>query len=248
MNSSKLQSSKSWLISSSGFSQANLSLAVHRLSWRSRSAISRATSSRLLSQSCRWIVAIMRVLVEAAAGAVAGYVVEVAVLEAFAGSFAEVGGVFVAATLFAGGEGAGFGAGDLLVGGHAFEEELGCGDGDFDRGARVDLQRREFVEEALDGMELGEDGLRGLLVVEFDGAAEVEPLLDLLGVGVGEVGVVDVGDGLADELADDDVGTLHLAFVLELDLAGDAGEGGEDVADARDDERPAVDLATTFDV
>ena len=53
-------------------------------------------------------------------------------------------------------------------------------------------------------VELGEDGLRGLLVVELDGAAEVEPLLDLLGVGVGEVGVVDVGDGLADELADDE--------------------------------------------
>jgi hypothetical protein len=81
-------------------------------------------------------------LVEAAAGAVAGYVVEVAVLEAFAGSLAYVGGFFVAASFFAGAEGAGFGAGDLLVGGHAFEEELGGGDGDFYRGAGVDLEGR----------------------------------------------------------------------------------------------------------
>ena len=72
-------------------------------------------------------------------------------MQAFAGSLGEGGGVFVAAALFAGGEGTGFGAGDLLVGGHAFEEELGGGDGDFDRGAGVDLQRREFFEEALDG-------------------------------------------------------------------------------------------------
>ena len=48
-------------------------------------------------------------LVEAAAGAVAGYVVDVSVLEAFAGSLAEGGGVFVALALFAGAEGAGFG-------------------------------------------------------------------------------------------------------------------------------------------
>ncbi len=78
---------------------------------------------------------------------------------------------------------------------------------------------------------------RGLLVVELDGAAEVEPLLDLLRVDAGEVGVVDAGDGLADELAHDDVGALELALVLELDLAGDAGKRGEDVADAGHDER-----------
>ena len=111
------------------------------------------------------------VLVEAAAGAVAGYVVDVAVLEAFAGSLAYVGGFFVATTFFAGGEGAGFAARDFLVGCHAFEEEFGCGDGYFDGGAGVDLQGREFFEETLDGVELGEDGLCGLLVVELDGTA-----------------------------------------------------------------------------
>ena len=39
--------------------------------------------------------------------------------------------------------------------------------------------------------ELFERGGGGLLVVELDGAAEVEPLLDLLGVGGGEVAVED---------------------------------------------------------
>ena len=47
-------------------------------------------------------------------------------------------------------------------------------------------------------------------------------------------------DGGADDLADDGVGAAHLALVLELDLAGDAGERGVDVADAGDDERFAV--------
>jgi hypothetical protein len=82
-------------------------------------------------------------------------------------------------------------------------------------------------------LQLLRDDFAELLVVELDGAAEVEPLLDLLGVGVGEVAVEDVGDGGADDLADDGVGALHLAFVLELDLAGDAGERGVDVADPR---------------
>ena len=65
-------------------------------------------------------------------------------------------------------------------------------------------------------------------------------MLDLLGVDAGEVGVEDGGDGGADDLADDGVGSTHLAFVLELDLAGDAGEGGVDVADAGDGEFFAV--------
>ncbi len=106
----------------------------------------------------------------------------------------------------------------------------------------------EFFEEALDLLELGERSGGGLGVVELDGAAEVEPLLDLLGVGVGEVLVEDVGDRGADDLADDGVGAAHLAFVLELDLAGDAGERGVDVADAGDDEAFAVDQGAAFGV
>ena len=56
------------------------------------------------------------------------------------------------------------------------------------------------------------------------------------------------GDGLADDLADDGVGAAHLAFVFELDLAGDAGERGVDVADAGDDEGFAVEKSAAFGV
>ena len=85
-------------------------------------------------------------------------------------------------------------------------------------------------------LELFERAGGGLRVVELYGAAEVEPLLDLLGVGVGEVLVEDAGHAGADDLADDGVRAAHLAFVFELDLSADAGEGGVDVADAGDDE------------
>ncbi len=64
----------------------------------------------------------------------------------------------------------------------------------------------------------------------------------------GEVLVEDGGDGLPNDLADDGVGSAHLALVLELDLAGDAGERGVDVADARDDGGLAVDEGAAFGV
>ena len=113
----------------------------------------------------------------------------------------ELAGVYVSLLLFGGGEAAFFAAADALVGGHAFKEELGGGDGDFGLGFGGDVEGGELVEEALDLLELLEGGGGGLLVVELDGAAEVEPLLDLLGVDGGEVLVEDVGDGLADDLA-----------------------------------------------
>ncbi len=74
-----------------------------------------------------------------------------------------------------------------------------------------------------------------MCVVELDGASQIEPLLDLLGVDAAEVLVEDVGDRGADDLADDGVGSADFAFVFELDFAGDAGERGVDVAYAGDD-------------
>ena len=131
---------------------------------------------------------------------------------------------------------------------HAFEEELGCADGDFWFGLGVDVEWGEFFEEALDLLEFVEGVGCGLGVVELDGSPEVEPLFDLLGVGGGEVLVEDGGDGLADDLADDGVGSAHLAFVLEFDLAGDAGECGVDVADSWDGEGFAVEECAAFGV
>ena len=57
-----------------------------------------------------------------------------------------------------------------------------------------DLQRRKLFEEPLDLLEVGKSRRAGLVIVELHVAAEVEPLLDLLRVGFGEVAVVDLAD------------------------------------------------------
>ena len=76
-------------------------------------------------------------------------------------------------------------------------------------------------------------------VVDLQRAAEVEPLGDLPQVGAGEVAVEDVADGRADDVAGDVVGAAQLAFVLELELAGDRRQRGVDVGDARHGDRLA---------
>ena len=106
----------------------------------------------------------------------------------------------------------------MRCGVHAFEEKTRRADGYFGFGFAVDIERGEFFEEALDLLELFLAVGGGLCVVELDGAAEVEPLLDLLGVGGGEVLVEDVGYAGADDLVDDGVGLAHLAFVLESSI------------------------------
>ena len=131
---------------------------------------------------------------------------------------------------------------------HAFEQKLSGGDGDFRLGFGRDAQRREFVEEALNLLQLGERRGGRLRVVQLHRAAEVEPLFDLLRVQAGKVLVEGGGDGLPDDLADDGVGAAHLAFVLQFDLAGDAGQRGVDVADTRHDEGFAVNQGTAFGV
>ncbi len=70
---------------------------------------------------------------------------------------------------------------------HAFEEKLSGTDGDLGLGFCVDLEGGEFFEEALDLLQLFDRSSGGLRVVELHGATEVEPLFDLLGVGVGEI-------------------------------------------------------------
>ena len=60
---------------------------------------------------------------------------------------------------------------------------------------------------------------------------------------VREVAVGHVGDGGANQLARDAVGALQLAFVFQLELAGDRRQRGVDVGDARHDRLFAVDAA-----
>ena len=74
-------------------------------------------------------------------------------------------------------------------------------------------------------------GIHGL--IELERAAEVEPLDDLREVDAFEVLVVDLADGGADEFAGHGVAALEFAFVFEFELAGDGGQGGVDVDDAR---------------
>ena len=50
-----------------------------------------------------------------------------------------------------------------------------------------------------------------------------------------EIGVERFSDRCADQLAADVVGAFHFAFVFEFEFAGDGGQRGIDVADARDD-------------
>src|SRR6202051_699431 len=123
-------------------------------------------------------------LVEAAASAVFGVLVAFGL--AFAHLFGVAGGFVGAGFFLGGGEDALFGAAEALVGVHAFEEKLGGADGDFGLGFCSDFERGKFFEEALDLLELCEGAGGGLRVVELHGAAQVEPLLDLLGVGAGE--------------------------------------------------------------
>ena len=134
------------------------------------------------------------------------------------------------------------------MGVHAFEQELGCADGSLRSGFCINLEGREFFKETLDLLQLFEGAGGGLGVVELNCAAEVEPLFDLLGVGVGEVPVENTLYAAADDLADDGVGTPHLAFVFEFDLAADAGQSGVDVANARDDEGLTVNQRSAFGV
>ncbi len=87
-------------------------------------------------------------LVEAAAGAVAGGFIALDL--AFAHAFGVVGGLVVTGFFLGGGEAALFGAADAFVGIHAFEEELGGADGCFGFGFRADLERERVFRRGLE--------------------------------------------------------------------------------------------------
>ena len=67
----------------------------------------------------------------------------------------------------------------------------------------------------------------------FQFAAHLKPLHDGLKVGVAQVLGEYLADGGANQFAGDGVGALQLAFVFQFQLAGDGGNGGVDIRDAR---------------
>ena len=64
-------------------------------------------------------------------------------------------------------------------------------------------------------------------------ASQIEPLHDLLHVSAREVFVVGLGDSRTNQLTPNEVGTLHLAFIFQFQLAGDRRQSSVDVANTR---------------
>jgi hypothetical protein len=127
-------------------------------------------------------------------------------------------------------------AADALVRVQALEDEFGGGDLLLRTFFLRDAERAEFVDEALNVFKFSRASRAETESGQLNLAAEVEPLHDLLHVGAGEVFIVSFGDGGADEFAAYVVRAFHLAFIFEFEFAGNGGQGGVDVADARHDE------------
>src|ERR1035437_4366193 len=139
--------------------------------------------------------------------------------------FAGLGFVF-------GGEAAFFVAADAAVGVEPFEDELGGG-----RAYGLvfgEAERPGLLHQALNGIQLADHGggIDGL--IELERAAEIEPFDHRRKINALEVLVEDLADGAADEIAGDGIAAFQLALVFQFQFAGDGGEGGVDVGDARD--------------
>src|ERR1019366_1493932 len=93
----------------------------------------------------------------------------------------------------------------------------------------------QFVQQSLDAAQLVQHFLRAGGVTHLDLAAEIEPLHYLVHVAVAvEIFVVGASDGGANDLAHHVVGALQFAFVFQFEFAGHRGQGGINVANARD--------------
>src|ERR1035437_5797352 len=115
-----------------------------------------------------------------------------------------------------------------------FEDELGGG------GARAyglvfgEAERPGLLHQALNGIQLADHGggIDGL--IELERAAEIEPFDHRRKINALEVLVEDLADGGADEIAGDGIAAFEFALVFQFEFAGDGGEGGVDIGDARD--------------
>src|ERR1035438_1969103 len=111
----------------------------------------------------------------------------------------------------------------------AFKEKLGSGNNLWRRVRRLCANGQKHFEEALNLLEVMMRRGGWLIVVQFYGSAQVEPLLDLLGVGIGEVAVENLAHRGPNQIADHCVGAAHFSLVLQLKLAGYSRHRGVDI-------------------
>ncbi len=100
-------------------------------------------------------------------------------------------------------------------------------------------QIAHFFHQSLNGRQLLHHGGGIDALIELQRTAQIEPLDDLPDVGALEILVVDLAHRNADQLAGHGVAAFQLAFVLQLELAGDGGQGGVDIEHARHRDRLA---------
>src|ERR1700683_4152401 len=100
--------------------------------------------------------------------------------------------LLLARGLLLGAETALFTAAEPLVSVHAFEQEFRPSYRDLRRVGGLNRDRRQLRKQTLNLLQLFQDGLRRLIVVNAHCAPQVEPLLDLLGVGAREILVEDL--------------------------------------------------------
>src|ERR1035438_7542569 len=132
-----------------------------------------------------------------------------------------------------GGEAALFVAADAAVGVEPFEDELGGGGAHAIGLVFGEAERLRLLHEALNGVQLPDHGggIDGL--IELERTAEIEPFYDPRKIDALEVLVVDLADGSADQIAGHGIAAFELALVFQFELAGDGGERGVNVGDAR---------------
>src|SRR6266571_2334113 len=124
---------------------------------------------------------------------------------------------------------------DALLGHEALEHELARRHhrAGILLGREADLV--DEVEQPRDHAEALQAGLRALVHRDLEGAALVEPVDAVVDVGAADARLEGLAGGAPDQILRDDLGTLELTLVFELELAGDGGQRRVDVGDARHD-------------
>src|SRR5258708_7004000 len=98
-----------------------------------------------------------------------------------------------------------------------------------------DAPLRPQVEQPRDGAEALETGVGALIARDLQRAALVEPVHDVVHVRAAHPRGERRARRAPDQVLGDHLGALQLALVLELELAGDRGQGGIHVRHARYD-------------